>query len=46
MNFQIVPVSEEEKTILARLIELYEYDFSGFNNTDVNGLGLYGYSYC
>jgi len=45
MKIEIVPVPEEEKTILARLIELYEYDFSEFNNNDVNALGLYGYSY-
>jgi len=45
MKIEIVPVLEEEKTILANLIELYEYDFSEFENTDVNPLGLYGYSY-
>ena len=45
MKVEIVPVLEEEKTILAHLIELYEYDFSEFENSDVNALGLYGYSY-
>ncbi|XMB85307.1 GNAT family N-acetyltransferase [Mycoplasmatota bacterium WC44] len=45
MKIEIVPVLEEEKTILARLIELYEYDFTEFENNDVNSLGLYGYSY-
>lgn len=45
MKIEIVPVLEEEKTILSRLIELYEYDFSEFENNDVNSLGLYGYSY-
>ncbi|WP_216830802.1 GNAT family N-acetyltransferase [Alkalihalobacterium elongatum] len=45
MQIEIIPVLEEEKTILARLIELYEYDFSEFENSDVNALGLYGYSY-
>lgn len=45
MNIDIVKVLEEEKTILGHLIELYEYDFSEFENSDVNGLGLYGYSY-
>lgn len=45
MNIEIIPVLEEEKTILGHLIELYEYDFSEFQNTDVNSLGLYGYSY-
>lgn len=45
MNVEVVPVLEEEKTILSQLIELYEYDFSEYENTDVNALGLYGYSY-
>jgi len=42
---ELVSVLEEEKSILANLIELYEYDFSEFENTDLNALGLYGYSY-
>jgi len=45
MEMEISLVKEEEKLILAHLIELYEYDFSDFEDTDVNGLGLYGYSY-
>ena len=45
MNIEIVKVLEEEKTILSHLIELYEYDFSEYENSDVNRLGLYGYSY-
>ena len=45
MKIEITPVLEEEKTILGNLIELYEYDFSEFENIDVNPLGLYGYSY-
>jgi predicted acetyltransferase len=45
MRIEVIPVLEAEKTILGNLIELYEYDFSEFQNTDVNSLGLYGYSY-
>ncbi len=45
MKLEITPVREDEKLILAHLIELYEYDFSDFEGTDVNALGLYGYSY-
>lgn len=45
MHVEVVPVLEEEKTILSQLIELYEYDFSEYENTDVNALGRYGYSY-
>lgn len=45
MNIDIKKVAKEEREILARLIELYEYDFSEYENTDVNFLGLYGYTY-
>lgn len=45
MNIEIIKVKEEEKEILARLIELYEYDFSEYENSDVSFLGLYGYKY-
>ena len=45
MDIEIVKVKEEEKEILAHLIELYEYDFSEYENNDVNFLGLYGYTY-
>lgn len=42
---EIVRVEEEQREILAHLIELYEYDFSVYENSDVNSYGLYGYSY-
>ncbi len=45
MTVEVVAVLEEEKMILSHLIELYQYDFSEYENTDVNALGLYGYSY-
>ncbi|HXK50010.1 MAG TPA: GNAT family N-acetyltransferase [Clostridiales bacterium] len=45
MKIEIIPVKEEEKTILGHLLELYNYDFSEFEDSDVNALGLYGYSY-
>ncbi len=45
MNLEIVKVEEEQREILAHLIELYEYDFSEYENSDVNSYGLYGYSY-
>lgn len=41
----IVEVSLDEKSILSQLIELYEYDFSEFNDRDVNSHGRYGYKY-
>ncbi len=45
MQIELVPVIEEQREILAHLIELYEYDFSEYENSDVNSYGLYGYSY-
>jgi len=45
MNIIIEPVAKEEKEILRNLLEKYMYEFSQYNNLDVNSLGLYGYSY-
>ena len=45
MDFQMVPVSEDEKEILRNLLEKYNYEFSQYDQCDVNPLGLYGYSY-
>lgn len=42
---ELVRAEEEQREILAHLIELYEYDFSEYENSDVNSYGLYGYSY-
>jgi predicted acetyltransferase len=42
---ELVKVAEEQKSVLRQLIELYEYDFSEFNDADVNQHGLYGYTY-
>lgn len=45
MSIELIQVQEEDREVLAHLIELYEYDFSEFENSDVNKYGLYGYSY-
>jgi len=45
MDIIIEPVTKEEKEILKNLLEKYMYEFSQYNNLDVNNLGLYGYSY-
>lgn len=45
MNLEIREVKVDEREILARLLELYEYEFSEYTDVDVNSLGLYGYSY-
>ncbi len=35
----------EDREILANLLEKYSYEFSQYDDTDVNQLGLYGYEY-
>ncbi|MDP2671934.1 MAG: GNAT family N-acetyltransferase [Candidatus Daviesbacteria bacterium] len=45
MKIELVSVTEKEKHILANLLELYEYDFSEFSNSDLDENGRYGYKY-
>jgi predicted acetyltransferase len=45
MNIEIELVKKEEKEILRNLLEKYSYEFSQWENTDVNNSGLYGYNY-
>ncbi|WDV47484.1 GNAT family N-acetyltransferase [Clostridiaceae bacterium M8S5] len=45
MNIEVVPVKLDEKEILKNLLEKYDYEFSWYDNRDVNALGLYGYEY-
>lgn len=45
MDIQISPASETEAPILHRLMELYLYDFSEFDNADLEPDGHYGYPY-
>jgi predicted acetyltransferase len=45
MNVKLEMASIEQKIILKHLLELYNYDFSEFDGSDVNEDGLYGYKY-
>ena len=45
MQLELVPVRAEEKEILRNLMEKYDYEFSQYDDRDVNMLGLYGYDY-
>ncbi|MGN0479267.1 MAG: GNAT family N-acetyltransferase, partial [Hominenteromicrobium sp.] len=45
MKLELVPVLKEEKEILRNLMEKYDYEFSQYDNRDVNTLGLFGYDY-
>ncbi|MCL2564598.1 MAG: GNAT family N-acetyltransferase [Defluviitaleaceae bacterium] len=45
MNIELRLVPLDEREILLNLLEKYEYEFSQYNNRDVNKLGLYAYPY-
>ncbi|MDR2602278.1 MAG: hypothetical protein LBC53_07495 [Spirochaetaceae bacterium] len=45
MNIEIELVKKEEKEILKNLLEKYSYEFSQWENNDVNDIGLYEYNY-
>jgi predicted acetyltransferase len=45
MDIVIELVKKEEKEILRNLLEKYNYEFSQYDNRDVNEIGLYGYDY-
>ena len=42
---EVVPATIEHKPAIARLIELYQYDFTDFTDEDVNDDGSFGYRY-
>jgi predicted acetyltransferase len=45
MEISVELVKKEEKEILRNLSEKYDYEFSQYNDRDVNNSGLYGYDY-
>ena len=45
MQLEVLPVSIEDKPVLANLLELYMHDFSEFTGWDINEHGHYGYRY-
>jgi predicted acetyltransferase len=45
MFIEIIHIEKEEKEILKNLLEKYEYEFSQYNQRDINNLGLFGYDY-
>lgn len=42
---QLVPIQEEDKSVLRNLFELYSYDFSEYTGEDLNTHGRFGYKY-
>lgn len=45
MDISIEPILIEQKSVLARMLELYSYDFSEFSDNDINEYGYFGYKY-
>lgn len=45
MDIKLVPVEIDDREVLKNLLEKYDYEFSQYDNRDVNKLGLYGYDY-
>jgi predicted acetyltransferase len=45
MEFSLVEVGPADRPVLRRLIELYRYDFSEFDRSDVGPHGEFGYPY-
>ena len=45
MNITLHLMSVDEKALLVRLMELYNYEFSAFSNDDINEYGYYGYGH-
>lgn len=45
MNVELRQAQLEDREILSNLLEKYDYEFSQYDNRDVNKLGLYGYQY-
>lgn len=45
MNITLHLMSVEEKPLLVRLMELYNYEFTAYSNDDISEYGYYGYAH-
>jgi predicted acetyltransferase len=45
MNVEILPAQLADKSIIQQMMELYRYDLSEFEGTDLNEHGCFGYPY-
>ena len=45
MGIELVKATIQQKVVVKHLLELYKYDFSEFDNEDVDEQGVYGYTY-
>jgi predicted acetyltransferase len=45
LDIKLVKANKRDKPVMRQLLELYAYDFSEFEQADVNEHGFYGYDY-
>ncbi|MCL1859565.1 MAG: GNAT family N-acetyltransferase [Oscillospiraceae bacterium] len=45
MEIKIEPILIEQKSVFIQLMNLYNYDFTEFENEDINEYGYFNYSY-
>jgi hypothetical protein len=45
MNIEVSPALITDKSLIQQMMELYQYDFSELENTDLNKHRYFGYSY-
>ncbi len=45
VKIEVSPASIDDKSLIRRMMELYQYDFSEFENSDLDSNGCFGYSY-
>lgn len=45
MHIEVVRAAEGDRTVVRRLLELYQHDFSEFDGRDLDAHGEYGYRY-
>ncbi|WP_334172050.1 GNAT family N-acetyltransferase [Sinomonas sp.] len=43
MELEVIPAGPEHRPLLRQLLELYRYDFSELDHSDVDDQGFYGY---
>jgi hypothetical protein len=44
MKIEVSPVSIDDKSLLQRMMEFYQYDCSEFENNDLDSHACFGYS--
>lgn len=45
MNIELQLMKVEEKALLVRLMELYNYEFTAYDDADINDFGYFGYDH-